>query len=334
VTNVTRLILTADGSAAGGLASAGRADLVIPVEQRLVWGRLPSEEALAALLAPRTTQAPGDHWLDPPSSKVAKALGGRDLGLLDVCARFERVELWMETSPNAQLVLIWLLDYFRTHADAARNLVLCHVDATLGDAEPQELARWRFPTVGVTRGHLDIAERAWHAYRAPTPEPWFNLLNEDLSIVPQLRRCVLELLEELPGRRTGLGASEMRMLELISAGYEHPFEVFPHYRQRFQRRVFGYWEAGALLEALALAPTPAVSGLAEWPFPVEMHDLKSRYERYKASRLQLTQLGQAILRQADDFSRHNRIHRWWGGTELTNERLWRWDPVLIAPSAA
>jgi hypothetical protein len=38
--------------------------------------------------------------------------------------------------------------------------------------------------------------------------------------------------------------------------------------------------------------------------------------------------------QADDFSRDNPIHRWWGGTELTNDRLWRWDPdsrALIAP---
>ena len=31
--------------------------------------------------------------------------------------------------------------------------------------------------------------------------------------------------------------------------------------------------------------------------------------------------------RADDFSRHNPIHRWWGGTELTNDRLWRWDAV-------
>jgi hypothetical protein len=80
------------------------------------------------------------------------------------------------------------------------------------------------------------------------------------------------MLEELPGRATGLGASELRILELIAAGYAHPFEVFPHFKQRFQRRVFGYWEAGALLEGLALAPRPAVSGLADWPFTVEMHN--------------------------------------------------------------
>jgi hypothetical protein len=62
-----------------------------------------------------------------------------------------------------------------------------------------------------------------------------------------------------------------------------------------------------------------------------MHDVKGRFDRYKQSRLSLTPLGKAILAGAEDFSRHNPIHRWWGGTELTNDRLWRWDPVLIAP---
>jgi hypothetical protein len=139
------------------------------------------------------------------------------------------------------------------------------------------------------------------------------------------------MLEELPGRATGLGASEMRMLELISAGYLHPFDVFPHHKGRFQRRVFGYWEAGAVLEGLARAPAPAVSGLAEWPFSLAMHDDDARLRRYKTSRLSLTSLGKAILNGTEDFSRHNPIDRWWGGTHLTNERLWRWDPVLLVP---
>jgi hypothetical protein len=106
---------------------------------------------------------------------------------------------------------------------------------------------------------------------------------------------VLELLEELPGRVTGLGASEMRILELISAGYWHPFDLRPLYRQRFQRRVFGESEVGIMLERLALAPVPAVSGLAEWPFRIEMHDHSSRNERFKVSRLSLTELGKGDI---------------------------------------
>ena len=95
--------------------------------------------------------------------------------------------------------------------------------------------------------------------------------------------------------------------------------------------MFCYWEVGSLLDGLARSPAPAVSGLDEGPFTLEMHDDANRFERYKRSKLKLTELGKAILVQADDFSRHNPIDRWWGGTHLTNDRLWRWNPVLIAP---
>ena len=65
-----------------------------------------------------------------------------------------------------------------------------------------------------------------------------------------------------------------------------------------------------------------------------MHEDADRHARYKRSRLALTELGKAVVGKTGDFSRHNPIYRWWGGTELINERLWRWDPenrVLIAP---
>ena len=265
------------------------------------------------------------------SENGVEPIGGKRLGLIEVCARCESVELWIEPEPNAQLVLLWLLDYFRSHLELTTQLVLCHVDATLGDADPKQLAKWRFPAVGISNDHFEIASLAWQAYRAPTPQAWFNLLKKDLSILPQLRRCVLELLEELPGRVTGLGASEMRFLELISAGYVHPYDLFPGHQKPNDRRVFGYWQVGKLLDGLAHCPAPAIAGLDEGPFDDELHDARERHDRYANSRLSPTSLGKAILAQAEDFSRHNPIHRWWGGTELTNDRLWRWEPALIAP---
>ena len=98
--------------------------------------------------------------------------------------------------------------------------------------------------------------------------------------------------------------------------------------------MFDYWEFGELLDGLARCAVPAVAGLNEGPFSVEMNQDRERSERYERSKLSLTALGKAILAGADDFSRHNPIHRWWGGTELTNDRLWRWDATsktLIAP---
>ena len=54
----------------------------------------------------------------------------------------------------------------------------------------------------------------------------------------------------------------------------------------------------------------------------------------RRSRLLLTDFGKAVLAGLDNFRSHNPIRRWWGGTLLTNERLWRWNPQsrsLAAP---
>jgi hypothetical protein len=328
---MTRLILTADASSAGCVVSAGLADLAVAIELRMVWGPHRSDVELAAFLEARTTQGLDPSWLYSLPQQRRKLSGFENLGLIEACERCETVELWMEMEPNAQLVLIWLLDYLGPRAKTL-GIILRYVDIALAETDPKDVAKRKFLSVAVNDHHLEIASLAWQAFQAPTPHAWFNLLSGDLSMLPQLRRCVLEMLEELPGRTTGLGASELRILELIAAGYVHPFELFPHFKQRFQRRVYDYWEAGALLDRLALAPIPAVSDLAEWPFTLEMHNEAARYERYKESRLSLTALGNDILAGKEDFSRHNPIDRWWGGTHLTNDNLWRWDPALIAPS--
>jgi hypothetical protein len=335
-TYMTRLILTTDDVGAGSLREAGIADIVLPFLIRFVWGPLPSDAELATFLEARSPKhgSPGFHWLDFVRPLHLGQIGGKALGLIDFCERCETIELWSDPEPNAQLTLIWLLDYLRRHRKTASKLTLVQANVGIGGHPPEEIAGWRLSAVKILNDHLEAASASWQAYRQSTPQHWFNLLGEDLNVLPQLRQTVLELLEELPTDPTGLGATEMRMLDLISAGNAGPFDIFPGHRKRNQRRVFGYWEVGSLLDGLARSPAPAVSGLDEGPFTLEMHDDVNRFERYKRSELKLTALGEAILARTEDFSRHNPVHRWWGGTELTNDRLWHWDPAnrtLIAP---
>ncbi len=314
---MTHLILTTDDVGAGSLGAAGMADIVLPFLIRFVWGPLPSDAELATFLEARSTKhgSTGSHWLD-----FVRPL---HLGKIE--------ELWFDPEPNDQLMLLWLLDYLHTHAKPVPNLSLRLVDFGIGEHNAKQLAKYKVPAVEITRDHLEVGNLAWQAYRAPTPEAWFNLLKRDLSLLSQLGPCVLELLEELPWSATGLGATEMRMLELISAGNARPFDVFPGHRKPNQRRVFEYWEVGSLLDGLARSPAPAVSGLDEGPFTLEMHDDANRFAQYKRSKLKLTELGKAILGRADDFSRHNPVDRCWGGTHLTNDRLWRWNQGLMKP---
>ena len=136
---MTRLILAADSSSAGCVVSAGLADLAIAIEVRMVWGAPLSDAELAAFLEARTTQGPDLHWLDSVPPQRRQKFGIGDLGLIEACERCETVELWMGTEPNAQLVLIWLLDYLGPQAKPLR-IILRHLDAALGETEPARLA--------------------------------------------------------------------------------------------------------------------------------------------------------------------------------------------------
>jgi hypothetical protein len=312
----------------------GLADLVVNFPVRFVWGPLPSPDELAGYLgAHKPAHRRGEHWSTYGSRwSQSENRSHEDWGLAEFCQQCETVELWFDPDPNAQLQLIWLLDYFRSHPNTVARLKLRLVDIEMIGID--RFGKWMPPAVDITEREFAMASSAWQAYRAATPEGCFDLLRQDLSVLPFLKLALTELLNELPSSSTGLGATEMRMLELISEGNACPPDVFPGHEKRNKRRVFGYWEIGALLDGLARCPAPVVSGLDEGPFTLEMHDDRDRHARYKQSRLSLTKFGQAVLAGHEDFSRHNPIHRWCGGTELTNDRLWRWDPVnhaLIAP---
>jgi hypothetical protein len=219
-----RLILTTSDSGAGSLLGAKLADCVIPLGLRFVWGQLPSQIELEALLSSRSAMA--SHWLDHTGARLQE-VRTEGPGLIEFCGRFEKVELWVDPEPNAQLMLIWLLDYLRHHPKTASKLTLVQADLPIGNHAPEELARWRLPSVKIQSEHLEAASKAWLAYRQPTPHAWSNLLHEDLDLLPQLRQSVLELLEELPMPATGLGATEMRILKLISLDVAGPSDVFP-----------------------------------------------------------------------------------------------------------
>jgi hypothetical protein len=228
---MTRLILTSQSGF--GLTKSGLADVVV-FSFRFVWGPLPSPDELATYLAARSDQrGQGSHWSDYVSQWPDAEEARKDLGLIEFCRDCETIEFWFDPAPNEQLQLIWLLDYFRSHPEITARLSLRLVDFDLVSGTPEEPGRWKVPDVEVTEAELETARAAWHAYRATTPTACFGLLSRDLSALPLLRPALLDLLEQLPSRRTGLGATEMRLLELIGRGYWHPNQLF-HIRELFR----------------------------------------------------------------------------------------------------
>ncbi|WP_426441888.1 hypothetical protein [Bradyrhizobium genosp. P] len=238
------------------------ADLSVDFSFRFVWGSLPSKDELANYLGARTSDhRPGCHWSDFAARwGQSNNRSRKDLGLVDFCQQYKTVELWFDTDPNAQLQLVWLLDYFRPHPRLLAKLKLRLVDLKMVTLAQDGLGKWRPAAVDVTEQVLATASAAWHAFQAATPEGCFDLLRQDLSALPLLRPVLLDLLEELPSQSTGLGATEMRMLELVARGYSLTNALF-HLEQLRQTRIFSESEYGYLLDGLAHGPRPAVEGL-------------------------------------------------------------------------
>jgi len=323
-----RLVLTS--SSGFHFTVSDFAEITVPFPFRFVWGPLPRPDELAAYLGPGSGEhGSGSQWSDFVDWTRRGGKTRTKLALIDFCRNYDVVEFWFDPEPNDQLQLIWLLDHFRSDAEVRPKLKMRIVDFGLVTM-PARSDRDRVPIADVSDDEFEAARLAWQAYRAPTPEACFDLLRKDLSALPLLKPVLRELLAELSSASTGLGATEMRMLELIGTGYQNTNALF-HLRTLRRTHVFNEWEHGYLLERLAHGPTPAVAGLDDELRTIPQENLGARHPVFLRSRLSLTEFGKAVVAHEEDFSRHNPIDRWWGGTHLTNDQLWRFDPVLTRP---
>lgn len=229
-----RLILT--GWAGGSeLARSGLAEIVVPFHFQFAWGPLPSAEKLAAYFAAYTSDlGPAEHWSD--LVRWPRGAKGRKLSLAEFCEAYDTIELWFAATARDQLQLVWLLDHLSGCPALAQKLAL-----RLLDSDPMFSPEYDFAkaephiAVGKVRAEeFEIAKLAWSAYRAPTPEACIDLLRRDLSCLLMLRPALLELLAELPSPLTGLGATEMRFLEMLDwyANTNALFHLRSHVRAR------------------------------------------------------------------------------------------------------
>lgn len=327
---MTRLIVTNSASGSGHLTQARIADKVIAAYwHRLTSGPIPITADPADFVVTRLATIDADvRTRDALEDWEREAYVSRNdrqwRDLLLTCRQFDRIELWIDPEPHAQLLLVQLLHWFGNDPDLVAKTVVMNADGPLGERGADDLRTLQPKFDQLDLHRLDVAARAWNAYRQPTPQAWFDLLDSDLDSLPHLRKTVRLLLGELPDTRTALMESERRFLDLLAGGATTTRELL-QFNADDSARVFDYWEAGRLIDGLARCPSPAIVGLDVGPFDMAMHEDRARHQRYRDSRLSLSALGHALLEGRDDFSRHNSIHRWWGGTWLTNDRLWRWD---------
>src|SRR5688500_6585215 len=107
---------------------------------------------------------------------------------------YDELILWFEHDLFDQLNLIQLLPWIRDHLPAAKPVSLICIASFpgrpdfkgLGELTPDELASLLKTRQRVSEAQHDLARRAWHAFRAPTPAALDQLRREDTSALPYL----------------------------------------------------------------------------------------------------------------------------------------------------
>jgi hypothetical protein len=245
---------------------------------------------------------------------------------------YSEIILWFEHDLYDQLQVLQILDMLSVQESVHPRLSLIQAGAFLAQETPARLRMHLKLKQPVSEAQFLLAQSAWAAFRAPTPEPWAGLTRYDTTPLPFLRTAIKRHLEELPDVRTGLTRTETFILEMIQQGVNTPAALFEAFEEHEEAPFMGDWVFWRILDALAAGAAPFVAGLRNIPFSPDFSD--EQREVYLGSELKLTGLGVTSLTGRKDAIAFRRLDRWMGGVHLTNNNCWRWDAAnrrLVPP---
>lgn len=230
--------------------------------------------------------------------------------------KYDKVILWFEHDLYDQLHLLQILDWFQENKQNKLELSIICTDRYLGALSPDEMnGLFKFEE-SITEEHLRIANIAWSAFRASSPEQWHDLLDMNTDILPFLKGSIIRLLEEYPSAENGVSRTAQQALRIISEGEARPGRVFGR-SQELEDRVFlgdsCFWDI--LHEFLASSPP-----LLELP-----KGKKLTLPTSADQELTITQAGKDVLSGKLNWLDISAPDRWIGGVHITPRNSWCWD---------
>jgi redox-sensitive transcriptional activator SoxR len=260
------------------------------------------------------------------------ALERRDYQLLDALRNGLQVVLWFEHDLYDQLQLLDALALAHTVDAAPELIVIGAFDGKSGFGGLGELTARELETLWPSRHRaepatLQSAATAWAAFRAPEPTALAALATQASADLPFLAPALRRLLEELPSPGDGLSRTERAALQTIAAGARTPPASFVAMQRLEEAPFLGdtwFYRAlstlgqgkNRLLESDDGTPLPP-------PPPLGDAQLFARLQ------LRLTANGERTRRGESDRIELLGIDRWIGGTHLTSDDVWRWDPIEL-----
>jgi Domain of unknown function (DUF1835) len=166
----------------------------------------------------------------------------------------------------------------------------------------------------LTSAALELATRAWAAFRTPSPEGLGAIAAARLGELRFLGEAFDRLSREYPARRDGLSLTERRVLAAVADGAPDAGTAFVRAQARETRPYMGDTTCFRRMDQMAAGPHPLLR-LDPPGRPVE-----------RTTGVRLTDTGARVLAGQADQIAVNGIDRWIGGVHLQGHHVpWRWD---------
>lgn len=281
----------------------------VPAKQVLYWRDSLHEGPVPAVGPDELRQVRADFLVESGVDDRAEGLAmfaERDRTL--EAARDGEYVLWFEADLYDQLQIIQILDRLASLSVPAERITLICIGeypgiARFGGLGELTAAQLReLQGARLTPAALELAQVAWAAFCAPTPEGLAAIAATRSGELRFLGEAFDRLSREYPSTRDGLSLTERRVLAAIANGAEDKGTAFVQATARETRPYLGDTWCFAMMERMARATVPLLEDL------------------------RLTPSGEEVLAGRADHVTLNGIDRWIGGVHLRGD--WRWDEGL------
>jgi hypothetical protein len=232
--------------------------------------------------------------------------------------------LWFEADLYDQLQIIQILARLADLGVPAQRITMICIGehpgiahfGGLGELTAEQLRE--LPATNVcarlTPAALQLATRAWAAFRAPTPDGLGAIAATRSGELRFLGEAFDRLCREYPSTRDGLSLTERRVLAAVADGAPDAGSAFVRAASREMRPYLGDTWCYAMMDRMARAPVPLLDAESTG-HPID-----------RLTPLRLTGGGARVLAGDADHVTLNGIDRWIGGVHLGGRHArWRWD---------